>query len=100
MTESPALLLCKALDAVEALRAQGYPVTVAEKTRSVIADERMCELIAEDLGLRKETALDLFEGMPVKEARALSRWAKRLPEEERIGALRRRSEKKNARKAS
>ena len=60
--EPPALLLCRALDAVEALRAQGYPVTVPEKTRSIVADEPMCELIAEDLGLRNGDGAESLRG--------------------------------------
>jgi hypothetical protein len=56
-------------------------------TRSIVADAQLCEVLAKRLDVPFEVA-QVFEGVPVKEARSVASWSLTVPLEERIGALR------------
>lgn len=70
---------------------------VPSRTRRVVVDEQLAELIAVYLEVPVEVAADTFAGIPVKEARAVSSWARVISQEERIIALRNRARKRRAR---
>lgn len=69
-------------------------------TRQIAVDGRASVDIARRLGITYETAYELFEGVAVKEAFFICRWALAMPEEERIRALRAWKRRKGERRAA
>ena len=61
---------------------------VPRGTAHIVADARLCAVMAREPGLPGEVLFEVFSGLPVKQAHAVSKWACALPEEERLNALR------------
>lgn len=78
-SESQAVLLWRLLES---------GAHVPKGTGHLVADGRLCALVAKRVGVAFSTAWDVFAGVPVKEVRAIVGWAMGAPEEERPRALR------------
>lgn len=61
---------------------------VPHGTGHLVADARLCTVMARGTGLPADVLFDVFGGIPVKEVRANLGWAMCCEEEDRIRALR------------
>lgn len=61
---------------------------VPKGTGHIVADARLCALLARRSGLPADVLFDVFVGLPVREVRANLGWAMCCEEEDRIRALR------------
>ena len=61
---------------------------VPHGTAHIVADARLCTVLAKETGLPADVLFDVFAGLPVKEVRANLGWAMCRDEEDRIRALR------------
>ena len=60
---------------------------VPHGTAHIVADARLCTVMARETGLPADVLFEVFAGLPVKEARANLGWAMCCEEEDRIRAL-------------
>lgn len=62
--------------------------SVPRGTAHIVADARLCVVMARETGLPGDGLYEVFAGLPVRQAHAVTHWACSLPEEERLRALR------------
>jgi hypothetical protein len=78
-------------------------VKVPKGTGHIVADGELCTMLARRLDVQEYIVREAFEGLPVKEVRAVSEWILERPAEERIRAMRswrrRRDEREAAKSA-
>lgn len=77
--ESQAILLWRLLES---------GARVPKGTGHIVADARLCTVMAKETGLPADVLYEVFADLAVKEVRANLGWAMCCPEEDRIRALR------------
>ena len=77
-----------ASEAVALWRLLETGVKVPHGTAHIVADARLCTVMAKETGLPADVLFDVFAGLPVREVRANLGWAMCRQEEDRIRALR------------